>query len=187
MSRKLVIGVAGMPGAGKATVREIVGEMGYPIIVMGDEVRRETARRGLPPTPENVGMVMLKLREEEGPAAVAKRCLPRVMEAEGEVVLIDGIRSLHEVEEFRKHFPNFVLIAIHASPKTRFQRLFRRGRSDDPKDWQTFLERDRRELSVGLGDVIATADYLIVNEGSKAQLKRKIRKLLREVIQRWTK
>lgn len=187
MKEKIVVGVAGMPGAGKATVREMVERLGYPVVVMGDEVREETRRRRLKPTPENVGMVMLKLREEEGPAVVAKRCVPEIEKAQGKVVIVDGIRSLHEVKEFKRHFPNFALIAIHASPETRFQRLFQRKRSDDPKGWETFVERDLRELSVGLGSAIATADRMIINEGTKAQLDRRVREILGEVIEEWTR
>lgn len=182
MEKKIVIGVAGMPGAGKATVRKMVQEMGYPVVVMGDVIREEAERRKMEPTPENLGLIMLKIREEEGPAVVAKRCLPKIKKAKEKVVVIDGIRSLEEVEEFKRHFPNFTLIVIQASPETRFQRLFKRRRSDDPKTWKTFVERDARELSVGLGGVIATADHIIVNEGTKEQLKRNVRKVLEDVI-----
>jgi len=181
MKGKLVIGVAGMPGAGKATVRRIIQRMGYPAVVMGDVVREEAKRRGLEPTPENLGQIMLRLREE-GPAVVAKRCVPKIMEAREDVVLIDGIRSLQEVEEYKRHFPDFILIAIHTSPEKRFRRLFQRGRSDDPRTWETFLERDRRELNVGLGDVIANADHMIVNEGTKEQLEEKVQRVLKELI-----
>ena len=186
MKERIVLGVAGMPGAGKGTVREIVQKMGYSVVVMGDEIREEAKRRNLKPTPENLGMIMLKLREEEGPAAIAKRCIPK-MEKMKEKVVVEGIRSLHEVDEFMKHFPNFTLIAIHASPETRFRRLFQRKRSDDPKRWENFRERDLRELSVGIGAAIATADQMIVNEGSKAQLKRKTREVLKEALEKWMK
>jgi dephospho-CoA kinase len=149
---------------------------------MGDEVREEATRRGLKPTPKNLGMIMLKLRKEEGPAVVAERCIPKIEKARAKPVLVDGIRSLHEVEAFKRYFPNFSLVAIHTSPEARFRRLFRRSRSDDPKNWKTFMERDSRELSVGLGSVIATADYMIVNEGTKSQLKREVREVLEDVI-----
>ena len=182
MKEKTVVGVAGMPGAGKATIRRMVEEMGYSVVVMGDEVREEARRRGLKPTPQNLGTIMLKLREERGPAVVAERCTPKIKSAKSDVVIVDGVRSLHEVKEFKRHFQNFSLIAIHASPETRFERLFLRRRSDDPKNWETFLERDSRELGVGLGSVIATADHMIVNEGMKSQLTRKVREVLKDVI-----
>jgi dephospho-CoA kinase len=136
------------------------------------------------PTPENVGSVMLKLRQEEGPAAVANRCIPHIETMKKRVVLIDGIRSLHETDAFKQRFAAFVLLAIHSCPETRFKRLFKRNRSDDPVNWQVFLERDWRELRVGLGDVIALADVMIVNEGTQMQLKREAEACLRRVASR---
>jgi dephospho-CoA kinase len=183
MKNKVVVGVAGMPGSGKGAFRRTLHKMGYPVVIMGDEVREEVKQRNLKPTPENLGKVMLQLRESEGPAAVAKRCITKLKKATGRIVGVDGIRSLHEVEEFKKHFPSFILIAIHASPKARYKRLFRRRRSDDPTNWETFMERDFRELSVGMGAVIAAADYMIVNEGTLAQLKKKIRQVLKEMLE----
>ncbi len=171
-----------MPGSGKGVFRGTVQKMNYPVIIMGDVVREEVKQRNLKPTPENLGKTMLNLRELEGPTAIAKRCIPKLKKATGKIVVIDGIRSLDEVEEFKKHFPNFILIAIHASPKTRYQRLFRRKRSDDPTNWDTFMERDQRELGVGMGAVIAAADHTIVNEGTLAQLKTEIRQVMKEMV-----
>jgi dephospho-CoA kinase len=181
MKRKIVIGVTGMPGAGKATVVEVAKKMGCGIVVMGDEVREETKRRGLEPTPENVGKVMLKMRQEGGPAAVAKRCVPKIEKMKNRVVIVDGIRSLYEADEFKKHFPRFKLLAIHSSPETRFKRLFKRKRSDDPASWEVFLERDWRELRVGIGSAIASADVMMVNEGKRATLKKEVQKFLEKV------
>ena len=172
---KKIVGVTGMPGAGKATVKQIVQNLGYTVVVMGDVIREEAKRRNLEFTPENLGWLMVKLREEDGPAVVAKRCMLEVKKKKENFILIDGVRSLREVQEFKKHFSHFTLIAIHASPKTRFHRLRKRKRSDDPQTWKTFVERDLRELSVGLGDVIATTDCMMINEGAKEQLEKKVR------------
>jgi len=179
---RVVMGIAGMPGAGKGVFRRTILRMGYPVVTMGDEVRAEVKRRNLQPTPNNLGKTMLNLRELEGQAAIAKRCIPNVENRTQRLVVIDGIRSLVEVDEFKKKFARFILVAIHASPKTRYQRLFRRRRSDDPLDWKTFMERDLRELGIGMGSVISVADYMIVNEGSIGQLKQKIMQLMREVL-----
>lgn len=182
MRRKVVIGVAGMPGSGKATAEQVFTERGYPIIVMGDEVREEAKRRNLVPTPENLGKAMLQIREDEGPAVLAKRCIPKIKGANSQIVVVDGVRSPEERDEYKEAFKSFFLIAIHASPETRFKRLLHRSRSDDPSEWETFTARDRRELSVGLGDVIATADHLVVNEGTKGHLHNNMEKVLRKVI-----
>lgn len=182
MKGKVVVCVAGMPGAGKAVVVEVAKELGFGIVVMGDEVREETKRLDLEPTPENVGKIMLKMREEGGPAVVAKRCIPKIEGQKSKAVIVDGVRSIYEADEFRRYFPSFKLVAIHASPETRFTRLFKRKRSDDPASWETFLERDWRELHVGVGDVIASSDVMLVNEGQRTAFKTEISKFLKGVI-----
>jgi len=176
---KIVVGITGMPGSGKDTVREIVNGLGLPLVVMGDEVRAEARRRSLAPTSENLGKIMLRIREKEGPEVLARRCVPKIKASASPVVVVDGVRSMHEVREFRREFPGFRIVAIHASPETRFKRLLKRKRSDDPKDWKTFVDRDQRELSVGIGEVIVFADHMIVNEGTKERLREELRRLLK--------
>lgn len=179
---KIVVGIAGMPGAGKGVFRRTVEQNGFSVVIMGDEVRAEVKRRKLKPTPKNMGEVMLNLREIDGPAAIAKRCVPRLKKASGNLVFIDGIRSLVEVNEFKKHFQNFFLMAVHASPVTRYKRLFRRRRTDDPVNWEAFMDRDLRELGIGMGSVISLADYMIVNEGTIGQLKHKTLQFIKKVL-----
>ena len=81
------------------------------------------------------------------------------------IVVIEGVRSPAEVGLFRRYFGRVALVAIHASPRTRYLRLLKRGRQDDPRTWDEFVQRDKRELSLGIGEVIALADYMLVNEG----------------------
>ncbi|MBS7636274.1 flagellar hook-basal body complex protein FliE [Candidatus Bathyarchaeota archaeon] len=184
---KLVVGLAGMPGAGKSVVVSVARAGGYGVVVMGDEVRGEARRRGLKPTPENLGRIMLELRRLEGEAVVARRCISKILEKTESKVVVDGVRSLAEVEEFKRHFPKFTLVAIYASPETRFKRLFHRRRSDDPKNWEIFRERDIRELSVGLGNAIAMAEYMIVNEEGLEAVKKQAAKVLKRIEKKWMK
>jgi dephospho-CoA kinase len=186
-AEKLVLGLTGMPGSGKSVVVKVASAMGYDCVAMGDVVREEAKKRGLDPTPENIGRVMLQLRHMEGTGAIATRSIPKIEKAEKQRVIVDGIRSLPEVEEFRKQFKRFNLIAIHSSPETRFRRLYNRRRSDDTPDWEVFHERDMRELSVGLGGAIALAEYVIVNEGPISRVKAEIKTVLGKVERKWTK
>jgi dephospho-CoA kinase len=186
-ANKLVIGVTGMAGSGKSLVINVAQKIGYDVVTMGDEVREEARKRTLPPTPENLGKIMLELRQTEGETAIAKRSTLRIESATNSKIIVDGIRSLFEVEEFRKSYPDFCLIAIHASPETRFKRLFHRQRSDDTKDWKDFVKRDQRELGVGLGSAIAMAEYMIVNEEDLNKAKNKAAEILKKVEAKWTK
>ncbi len=184
---KLVIGLAGMPGSGKSLVVETAREEGYAVVVMGDVIRQETQKRGLELNPKNIGKVMLELREKGGNSIIAEKCLPRIEQQERGKVIVDGLRSLSEVDTFKKHFRKFSLVAVHASPEARFNRLYRRRRSDDPDGWEVFHERDMRELSVGLGNAIAMAEHLIINENNKEDTKAKVKEMLRRIEENWMK
>lgn len=159
----LIVAVTGMPGAGKSTAAKALASRGWKRIVMGDVIRNETARRGLEPTAKNTGEVMTKLRKEKGDSAVADLCMEEVRRTESDKLVVDGIRSLAEVERFRKE-ARVLLVAVHASPERRYNLLKERGRSDDPLSHDMFLGRDDRELSVGIGKAIAFADEVISNE-----------------------
>jgi dephospho-CoA kinase len=156
-------------------------------VVMGDIVRQEAESRSMEPNPENIGKIMLELRQKEGKGVIAKRCIPKIEAAKKQKVVVDGIRSLDEVEEFKKRFPKSSLIAICASPETRFQRLYRRRRSDDADAWDIFHERDMRELSVGLGNAIAMAEYTVVNEEALDVVKNRVEHVLGKVEEKWKK
>jgi dephospho-CoA kinase len=184
---KLVVGLAGMPGSGKSLVVETAVMLGYGVVAMGDVVREETLKRRLVLNPKNVGQVMLELRRKSGASVVADKCIPKIERHETAKVIVDGVRSLSEVEAFKKHFANFNLMAVYASPETRFNRVYRRQRSDDPNCWEIFHERDLRELGVGVGDAIALAEYLVVNESSKANAKAAVKRFIQRIEEQWKK
>ncbi len=161
MSKRLLICVTGMPGSGKSVISKTLGKLARKVVSMGDAVREEARRRGLPTDLKTMMELAQRLREEHGPAAVAKLVI-EMLGDEG-TYIIDGVRSLHEIGVFRQ-FGEVLVVAVHASPRTRFLRLSARGRRDDPKSWKEFVARDMKELGFGIGDVIALADVMVVNE-----------------------
>ncbi len=174
-----VVAFTGLPGAGKSEAVRVADEAGLNIVRMGDEVRAEVSARGLPLNDENLGRVANEMREREGMDVWAKRCLPKI---EGRAMeIIDGIRNIEEVEVFRRSIDDFVIIAIHASPKTRYQRLMKRGREDDSLSIDALEKRDERELGWGIGNVVAMADIIITNEGSLDEFRKKVGRILNQV------
>ena len=151
-----------MPGAGKSTIADGLKPKGYDVINMGNAVREEATKRNLEPTRSNLGKLMLELREKNGPGAVAELVKPQIESSNADVILIDGIRSIDEIDVLRK-FGNVKLLAIHASTDTRFDFLQKRARSDDPQTKDHFEERDNRELGVGISNPIALSDDAISN------------------------
>lgn len=174
-----VICVTGMPGCGKEEVLVVAKDLGFSIVRMGDVVREEAKRRGLPITDAAVGGMAQAEREAHGFGIWAERTLPRI---HGDRVVVDGLRGRAELEVFRKAFGEaLVVVAVHASPRTRHERLLRRKRLDDAVTIEAVRARDLRELSWGLGDVVATADIMLVNESSLDQFRRQARAALERI------
>ena len=151
-----------MPGAGKSTIANGLKLKNFEIINMGDAVREEAKKRNLEPTGQNLGKLMLELREKNGPGAVAELIHDKIISSDSNVIVIDGIRSNDEIEVLRK-IGTVKLLSIHASTDMRYNFLSDRGRSDDPKNRENFDERDSREIGVGISKPIALADESISN------------------------
>ena len=168
-----VLGIVGLHGSGKTEVAKAMGKFDIPSIRMGDVVLEELERRGREINEANVAIIADELRRREGLGAIAKRCIP-LIRARGEgkrAVVVDGIRGIAEVEEFRRVFGgDFYLIAVWANERIRYGRVESRRRIDDVRSLETFRGKDRRELGWGLGEAFALADFMILNEGTLEEL-----------------
>jgi len=180
-----VIGIVGLPGSGKSEVAKALVKFDVPSVRMGDVVWGELKRRGQSITEASVGRLSNEFRKNEGMGAIAKRCVP-LIESCGKgkrAVVVDGIRGIAEVEEFRKSFgENFHAIGVWASQETRYRRIASRKRADDTITRESFQEKDLRELSWGLGDAIAMSDFMILNEGNVGGLRRKAEELFKKIV-----
>ncbi|MEF8831887.1 MAG: AAA family ATPase [Candidatus Thermoplasmatota archaeon] len=175
----VVILLAGMPGAGKEEFLKIAKKKGFDIVRMGDIVREQAEMADLSKQEISIGEFANKEREEHHEGIWADRTLSKVS---GEETVIDGIRSAEEVNIFKSELEkNAPIVAIHSSPKTRFERLKERGREDAPQTRTEFHERDRRELDWGMGNVIARADQMIVNEGTLSDFQKKAAEVLDDI------
>jgi dephospho-CoA kinase len=168
-----------MPAAGKEEFRMVAAEAGYLVVRMGDIVREEAFRRGLPTTDAAVGDMAHQERQKHGDAIWAERTVPRVL---APWVCIDGLRSAAELFVFRRAFgKGLVVFAIEASPETRWKRIQRRHRADDAETFEEFLNRDARETGWGLPEVIRGADVRMTNEGTLDEFHETVRRALRRL------
>ena len=169
-----VLGIVGLPGSGKGEFSKIADQMHIPVVVMGDVIRAEVRKAGLPPTGENMGIISKSLRERDGMAAIATACIPVVERFKSEMVLIDGLRGDAEVRVLQKQFSDFVLIAVTAPDEMRCSRLLSRARSDDIHSLAELHERDARETGFGLFHAIEMADIRIENAADIETFKRDV-------------
>ncbi len=182
----MLIITTGMPGSGKEELLKMLKRTGFSIARMGDTVRSFAEREGVGKDDAGVGDFASNERIKKGPQIWAERTLNNIEDRTKDLevnAVIDGCRSLEEIDHYRTHHEGkIVIIAVHASPKTRYDRLSRRGRSDSPEDYAQFQDRDRRELEWGIGSVIAIADEMIINEGTLGQFRTYASRVLGRVI-----
>ena len=172
-----------MPGAGKSTIVNKLEELGFEKFSLGDGIRAEAKRRSIEPSGENLGKIMLEVREKNGPGAVAELIKAPIQNSIEEVIIIDGVRSIAEIDVLKK-IGDVKLLAIQASSETRFNFLSSRGRSDDPKTRENFEERDNREIGVGIDKSIENADKIITNHNLTID---ELVNSAKEIIENWIK
>jgi dephospho-CoA kinase len=181
-SKRLMICITGMPGAGKSTVATLLRNYGFSVITMGDAVREEAKLHNLEMTDANLGNLMLELRKDLGPAAVAYLILKKIHRDSNfkGYIVIDGLRCIDEVKVL-KTVGCVKLLAIHASAETRYNHIKQRGRADVPLNDSDFIIRDKRELDVGISEVIALSDEVVSNNNlTKAELQNKVLAIVRK-------
>jgi dephospho-CoA kinase len=166
-----------MPGSGKEEFVKIAIEGGIPVVRMGDVVRKEFKSQDLEATDGKIGGFAASEREKFGMGIWAQRTVSLV---KGDLVLIDGLRGEAELDVFKRAFgDDLVLIGIHASPKTRYERIKKRNRIDATASWDAFRKRELRELGWGIGNAIAQCDHVIINEKDLSEFQENVRSLLK--------
>jgi dephospho-CoA kinase len=166
---RLVLGLTGMPGSGKSIVAEFLKQKGFRIFEMGDVIRSMMKKKGIEITNHSLREFSLNLRRRYGNDIVAKESVKQLKKMKGNVV-ISGVRSINEMRYFKKSIPELILIALVAPKQTRFQRLKKRKRSDDPQTLKEFDYREEKETVYGIPRAVKMADLIVSNAGSIKEL-----------------
>jgi len=171
MKSKKVIAVVGMAGSGKSeVVKYLQKKFDWPKVYFGAPTFERMKKDGLELNYKNERITREKIREELGSGAYAILSTPKINKAlkESDVVILESLYSWDEYKIIKKRFKdNFKVIAVFASPETRFKRLTKRKKERPIKNLKEFEERDFTEIEKTYkGGPIARADYMIVNEGS---------------------
>ncbi|MFA5070659.1 MAG: AAA family ATPase [Patescibacteria group bacterium] len=191
MGNKLVC-LVGMPGSGKSEVGDFFVQQGYQYIRFGQITLDEVKRRGLAPTEANERPIREAFRQKYGMAAFAILNLAKFDAGliRGNVIG-DGLYGWSEYKVLKeKYGKDLVIVAVYASPQTRYARLEERASrhgQDEKMKYRSFPRveaesRDQAEIeNLEKGGPIAMADYTIINEGSLGELSKEVKKIYKKI------
>lgn len=174
-----VVAIVGMAGSGKSEVSRVFEDNGFARIRFGDITDEEVKKRGLELNEENERYVREFLRRKYGMAVYAQLNLSRIDEASKySDVVIDGLYSWEEYVFLKNYYgENFYVVAVWASPQTRYDRLT--GRADRGLKLEEAVRRDEAEIkNLNKGGPIAMADFTVINESSLKNVKKEAERII---------
>jgi len=174
-----VVSIVGMTGAGKSEVARVFEENGFTRIRFGDVTEEEIGKRGLELNEENERYIRELLRKQHGMSAYAGLNLPRIESAlKHSDVVVDGLYSWEEYTFLKTHYgEDFYVVAVWASPGTRYARLT--SRLNRRLTLEEATSRDRAEIeNINKGGPIAMADFTIINESSLENLETEAKRII---------
>ncbi len=174
-----VVSIVGMAGAGKSEVARLFEEAGFIRIRFGDVTDEEVKKRGLELNEQNERYIRELLRKEYGMSAYAKLNLTKIDEASKySNVVVDGLYSWEEYTFLKTYYgENFYVVAVWASPTTRYARLA--TRLNRPLTLEEATSRDRTEIeNTNKGGPIAMAGFTIKNESSLENLEKETKRII---------
>ena len=175
----MIIGLTGRIAAGKETLTEFLRKKGFVYLETSKMLAEELEKRGLEINRWNMQNLGDELRGKDGPGALMKMLLKKT--EPGKNYIFDSLRNAGEAEFLRNNVKNFVLIAVDAPQKLRFERILKRNKPSDPKTWEEFLKIDNRDffdetnpMGQQVGKCMEIADYKITNDGDLEKSKKEI-------------
>jgi len=173
----LHVGVTGFNAAGKGEVTEYLKTKGFKSTSLSDILRIEAKSKNLEPTRENLTKLGQTMRQQLHPGFLAEKALFHIDPTKSHV--IDSIRHPYEIKILKQHLKPFLLIGVDAPVAMRFERSQVRGRQENAKNLEQFIEREQEEMKNNLNaqqlhHCMEMCDYLIINDGSVEELHSKV-------------
>jgi len=155
-------------------------EENIPIVETGHAVYHELKRQNLEVNHKNTTKVILSLLSKN-PTAFTQTILDYEKDKyePSSILILNGVKSPAEIQYTKERFgkENVIVLGFHACQRTRFNRVNNPDRftvsgnflektqeDQDLAKWENFVSRDIREIGLGIGNALATANEIIVTE-----------------------
>ena len=183
----LIIGITGTLGAGKGTVVEyLVKNKNFKHFSVRDYLTKEINKRKLEVNRDSMVLVANNLREKFGPSYLAEE-LYKEAKKNGKNAVIESLRTPGEILSLRKK-GNFILFAVDANQKKRYERITKRASESDKVTFEKFKNDEEREMNStdptkqNLSKCILLADYKFVNNSTVKKLYDQVEKTIKKII-----
>lgn len=170
-----IIGITGTLGAGKGTLVDyLVKEKNFLHFSVRQYLIGEIEKQGLEVNRDSMTSVANDLRANNSPSFIIEE-LYREAKLAAKNSIIESIRTPGEID-FLKKQGEFILLAVDADAKLRYERITIRASETDSIDFETFVANEKREMNSSdvnkqnLGKCIEMADVVLNNNGSIDQL-----------------
>lgn len=175
----MLLGITGTDGAGKGVVVDyLVQQKGFVHYSARAMLRAALERQGRAATRHNLRLMGNELRSAHGNDYLVRYYLTQYQADQPAHAIIESIRAVAEVETLKSN--GGVLLAIDADQHLRYERIQARKSSSDQIPFTEFVEHEALEMNdpdphgMQKAQVIAAADYTILNNGSLAELQAQI-------------
>ena len=188
----MIIGVVGKIAAGKTTVAKFFEEKGFCRVSCSDPLidlltHNVSDYSWVPELPEKAEPTRDKLiefgkylKDKYGGDVLIRLAVDKKRNCKN--IVIDGVRSREEIEAVKRLGGK--VIYVEARPEIRFERLMRRKASKDKtiKGFEDFKTMDDAEEGLyHTSELKGLADYVIVNEGTLEELRRKVEGIIEDI------
>jgi adenylate kinase family enzyme len=175
------IGLVGGIASGKGTICDILAGIGYTIIALSDFIAEEIRAKQVTNIDRRTYFETAnEMRREEGNDVLCRLAISYITRNNINPFVIDGLRTVDEVQLMRRTFDDFFLIGINVPIEKRIERVL------DP------LFRTVYRLLHSHGEFIFSFDHPVLYATYQAYQKRERRKsmatfdYLNERVIRWT-
>ena len=115
-----IILISGLAGAQKTNLCDIFEKKGFKSISMSKFIYKLMQSSNTIVTLENLMKQSLYIRREFGTTYLAEKCIEEIKNDENsDKYIIDGVRTLEEVDKFRSTYSCVIVLAIHSTPLGR--------------------------------------------------------------------
>jgi dephospho-CoA kinase len=184
----MIIGITGTDGAGKGMVVDyLVKEKGFIHFSSREQITKEIERRNLVANRDTLRLIGNDMRKNEGNDVLVARAITQIQQEHIDFAVIESVRATAEAETLKQ--AGWILIAIDADQKLRYERIVTRASLTDQISFETFMEQEAIEMNdpdpngMQKAKVMEMANFTIMNNGSLEEVYGQLEVILEQLQQ----